>query len=195
MLEVKPVKKQEIPRKIRIRSLLYHYFWPVFGFVIMIPLSIIIWCYFDTFITITALIILAWVYYDFFSPNAMFVRKFINAKPEEKKAMDEFSASYVYINTGNYSLLSGRDIFEKIVNFSRAEFERFLKFILHPVILIPYSVFAFFHFDKFSKFGEGAPFLYFSAVLLLWYTNETFMLRRNQELERLARFKIKKKNK
>ncbi len=40
-----------------------------------------------------------------------------------------------------------------------------------------------------------ASVLYFSGIVLLWYSNETFLMRRNQDLERkskVANYKIKK---
>lgn len=107
--------------------------------------------------------------------------------------MDEFSSSYLYINSGSYSLLSGRDYLEKIMNFLKEEFENFLRLVLHPVILMPYSIFTFLYFDRFSKYGEGTIFLYFSAVILLWYTNETFLIRKNQDIERITKIKPFKK--
>jgi hypothetical protein len=186
-MEFKPVKKQDIPIKIRVRKILLDYFWPFFGIILTVLSSCIILLFTNIHIAVTFWIFFLWFFYDFLSPNAIFLRKFINYKPKDEKTMNEFTSSYLYLNTGNYIFVSEKDILGKIINFFKEEFERFLRFVLHPLVLIPYSIFTFFYYDKFLKYGEGAPFLYFSAILLLWYTNETFMIRKNNGKEHVSR--------
>lgn len=195
----KILKRSDIPNNIKRRALLYRYVWPFLGFylVILFSMAILFLLRGSLFAVVTFLIFFTWSYVEFISPSAIFIRKLFS-RPKSKKALDDFSESYLYVNTGLYHLLGGRDWYYKATNFLKEEFEKLLRFVLHPVVVFPYSVYAFLHFDFYQKFKMDASVLYFTGVILLWYSNETFLMRRNQDLERktkVADFKIKKDDK
>lgn len=188
-MEVIPTKKQDIPLKIRSRMFLFKYFWPFLGVILTLVSFCVTYYYSNIHFAVTFGIFFIWFYLDFISPGAIFFRKFFKTTKKEDRLMNELSSSYLYINSGNYTFLSGMDYLEKIMNFLKEEFEKLLRLILHPVILVPYSIFTFQYYNHFSNYGDGSVFLYFSAVILLWYTNETFLMRKNQDIERMSKFK------
>lgn len=193
-MEVIPTKKQNIPLKIRSRMFLFKYFWPFLGVILTAIFFCTAYYYTNIHFAVTFCIFFIWFYLDFISPGAVFIRKFFKTTAKKDKLMNEFSSSYLYINSGSYTFLSGMDYLEKIMNFLKEEFEKFLRLALHPVILMPYSIFTFQYYNHFSGYGDGAAFLYFSAVILLWYTNETFLMRKNQDINRMSKIKPPKIN-
>jgi hypothetical protein len=193
-MEVISTIQQDVLVKIRVRSFLLKYFWPFFGLILALACSYIVFLWLNLYLAVTFFIVFIWFYLDVLSPNAAFYRAVFQSKSEEERLINRVAISYFYINSGKYSSLSGTDYMEKIINFLKDEFERFLRFVLHPVILIPYSIYTFKHFNYFSSYGDGAPFLYFSAIILLWYTNETFIIRKNQEIERMSKIKSFKRD-